>query len=63
VDERRRAAAVQVDRIHRAEPEQDIGELRQAEPVVDARPAPVAGERDDVVVREAERRTGVTVRP
>jgi hypothetical protein len=54
VDERGRAAAVQVDAVLRAEPDEDVGKLRQRKPVIDPRAAAVAGDRDDVLGRDAE---------
>ena len=54
VDERRRAAAVEVDRALGAELDHHLGQLAHREPVVDARASPVARDRDSDAVRDPE---------
>ena len=55
MDERGRAAAVQVDRALRAELDHQLGELVHREPAVDGRASPVAGDGDERVPRDTER--------
>ncbi len=55
VHQRRRAAAVEVDRLVGAERDHQPGELGEREPSVHARAAPVAADREKLVLVHAER--------
>src|SRR3954468_14724185 len=59
VDERRGAAAVEVDRLTRAEREKEACQLAEVEAGVDAGPAAVAADREELVVADAERAAGI----
>jgi hypothetical protein len=59
VHERRRAAAVQVDGPLGAELHHHLGQLRHGQAAVDARAPAVAGDRDDELGRDADRRPRV----
>ena len=61
MDERRRAATVEVDRALGAEVDHDAGELEHRQPGVDVGAPPVAGHGDQRVVGEPERRPRMTV--
>ena len=62
VDERRRPAAVEVDRLRRPERDQQPRQLGQLEAGVDARAAAVAADGEQLVVADAERAARVARR-
>jgi hypothetical protein len=59
MDQRRRSAAVEVDRLTSSERDQKVRELGQLDPTVEARAVAVAADRQQLSATDAERAAGI----